>query len=112
MIDLPWPPTSNNMHAVYRGRKIASAKYRDWIENAGLRLLTQRPAKHEGPVAVSITLGPPDKRRFDIDNRIKAILDLLVRHQVIQRDDSEFVRAVTVKLGEGFVGARVSVEAA
>jgi Holliday junction resolvase RusA-like endonuclease len=42
--------------------------YREWVANAGAELLVQRPKKHTGPVAISIELGLPDKRRRDIDN--------------------------------------------
>ena len=42
--------------------------YREWVANAGAELLVQRPKKHTGPVAISIDLGLPDKRRRDIDN--------------------------------------------
>ena len=53
----------------------------------------------------------PDKRRRDIDNRIKPILDLLCAHQVIAGDDSSIVKAVSVSLAHGGPGAHVEVTA-
>lgn len=54
----------------------------------GWSLLQQRPARLEGWVRVSIAAGVPDCRRRDLDNLGKAMLDLLVAHQVIE-DDSK-----------------------
>jgi hypothetical protein len=74
--------------------------------------MAQRPKKHLGPVAVAIELGPPDRRNFDLDNRCKALLDLLVMCRVIEADSSDVVRELHIRLGEGFIGARVFVQPA
>lgn len=42
----------------------------------------------EGDVEVSIELYPPSRRRFDIDNYIKTVLDVLTQNGV-WRDDSQ-----------------------
>ena len=51
-------------------------------------LKAQRPGQIEGEVEVSIALGRPDgRRKRDLDNAAgKAVLDLLVAHQVIEDD--------------------------
>jgi Holliday junction resolvase RusA-like endonuclease len=57
--------------------------------------MSQRPRKFAGQVSVEVQLCPPNKRRRDIDNAgFKAVLDLLVSHQIIQGDDSTFVRSI------------------
>ena len=61
--------------------------------------------------SIAIKLMMPDKRRRDIDNRIKPILDLLCAHQVIAGDDSSIVKAVSVSLAHGGPGAHVEVTA-
>ena len=109
-ISLPFPPSTNRLWRVVNGRAILSKAYREWIAAAGVELVTQRPKKHEGPVAVGIELGMPDRRRRDIDNCGKACLDLLRRHGVIEDDHSGIVRDLRVRVGEGFVGARVEVQ--
>lgn len=106
---LPFPPSQNSIWRSVQGRAIKSADYRAWITDAGVVLAAANLPKFSGPVFVSIALGMPDKRRRDIDNRVKPLLDLLVLHQVIQRDDSEFVPRIYVEVGDGFVGARVSI---
>jgi hypothetical protein len=42
----------------------------------------------------------PDRRKRDSDNYIKAILDLLVAHLVIEGDDSSIVRSHYVEWSE------------
>jgi Holliday junction resolvase RusA-like endonuclease len=79
----------------------------------GWHLQAQRPKKHSGAVSIEIVLGPPSKnRRRDLDNHVKAVLDLLVAHQVLSDDSLDVVRSITVKRGCGFVGALVRIEAA
>jgi crossover junction endodeoxyribonuclease RusA len=108
-IELPFPPSTNAIWRAVNGRNIKSKPYRVWEREAGTELLTQNPDKHEGPVNITMTFGLPDKRRRDIDNLAKPVNDLLVKHQVIQRDDVAFLRSLTLKIGEGFTGVRVDV---
>jgi Holliday junction resolvase RusA-like endonuclease len=60
-------------------------------------------------VEISISLSPPDKRAFDLDNRVKAILDLLVMQGVIEADNHLTVRKITIGLHKGEPGARVII---
>ena len=110
VMELPFPPSTNSIWRAYRGRNISSKAYRQWQVEAGAELIAQRPDKHEGPVHVTMTFGLPDKRRRDIDNLAKPVNDLLVTHQVIQRDDAAFLKKLTLQIGEGFKGVRVQVE--
>ena len=110
-IALPFPPSTNRLWRVVDGRAICSKSYREWIEAAGAELMSQRPRKHQGPVAVSIRVGMPDGRKRDLDNLQKACLDLLRRHGVIEDDHSEILPDLSISIGEGFVGARVEVRA-
>ena len=111
-INLPFPPSTNRLWRVVDGRAICSKPYREWIEAAGAELMSQRPRKHQGPVAVSIRVGMPDGRKRDLDNLQKACLDLLRRHGVIEEDHSGILRDLRISIGEGFVGARIEVRAA
>ena len=83
MIELSWPPSTNNLSRAHNGRIISSAEHRTWAKTAAQELAVQRPRKHIGPVSVSIELGPPPSRKFDLDNRVKALLDALVRAEII-----------------------------
>jgi crossover junction endodeoxyribonuclease RusA len=109
---LPWPPSTNAIYRAFRGRAIKAKPYRQWIEEAGWEIKRQRPMKHTGPVSIEIELVPPDGRAFDLDNRLKAILDALVTSEVIPNDDADTVVDLRVRRGLGFVGARVEVRPA
>lgn len=98
---LSWPPSANNlfMNVPNRGR-VRTKEYDRWRGVAGWELKAQRPAKFTTPVEVVVELNPPSKRAFDLDNRNKALLDLLVTHGVIPDDSIKYVRSVTAKVVE------------
>ena len=108
---LPFPPSVNALYRAVGGRSILSAAYRAWKIEAGKVLNSQRPRKFIGPVSVEVTLCPPNKRRRDIDNAgFKAVLDLLVSHQIIQGDDSTVVRSIKASWVESGPACTVFVE--
>lgn len=91
---LPYPPSLNDIFRQFNGSHL-SEKYRLWRDEAGWRLKEQRPARLSGPVAVSVALVAPDKRRRDLDNvGFKAVIDLMVKHEIIEADDSRIVRRI------------------
>lgn len=107
---LPFPPSTNSLWRAVKGRNIRSEAYRAWINAAGWELAAQRPTKFTGPVSLRISLTPPTKQAFDLDNRCKATIDLLVAHRVIESDDCNTVKAITVALDvDGDIGARIEV---
>lgn len=110
---LPYPPSVNALYRAVKGRSILSEKYREWQYEAGQVLGLQRPLPVPGAVNVTVELSPPDKRRRDIDNAgFKAVLDLLVKHRVIEGDDSKFVRQITARWVESENECTVIVEPA
>ncbi len=95
---LPWPPSVNMLYQNVPGRgRVVTREYTAWKREAGWTLQAQRPPKFKGPVAVTVELCPPHARRFDLDNKNKCILDLLVTHQVIADDNADLVREVLVR---------------
>jgi Holliday junction resolvase RusA-like endonuclease len=79
---LPYPVSVNGAFKLHNGARL-SKQYRAWRDAAGFELLSQRPQKMPGRVHVSIAFRAPDRRRRDIDNLLKAVLDLCVKHQII-----------------------------
>lgn len=71
--------------------------------------MVQKARPVMGPVEVEIELCSPSKRSFDLDNRIKAVLDLLVKNLIIEADNHSIVRRITASVGEGFSGARITI---
>ncbi len=75
---LDWPPTINTYYTVVRNRKILSARGRKYKKAALLSLMEQSaPRQQRGAFDVLIDAYPPDKRRRDLDNVLKPILDCL-----------------------------------
>jgi len=97
-ISLPFPPSVNAMYRNVPGRgRVKDDPYKRWIENAGWELLSQRPRKFKQRVSVRISMNPPRRSCGDVDNRIKAVLDLLTRHGVIADDKRECVASVAAQ---------------
>jgi crossover junction endodeoxyribonuclease RusA len=111
VIELPMPPSSNNMFVNAGKRRIRSAEYSGWLLEAGYRLKAQRPPLVAGKVSLLIEVEEPKTaRRQDVCNREKAVTDLLVSHRVLQGDDQRFVREVTMRWAD-VAGVRVTVRA-
>ena len=110
-IELPWPPSVNAMYANRSGwrssmspksgsGRFAAKKYRMWKREADQCVMMTRVRPLAGPVSLEIKLHPSDNRRQDADNRVKPLLDCLVRMSVLADDSQEVVRGVHVKWGE------------
>ena len=110
-IELPFPPSTNSIWRNARSRTIKSDRYREWANAAGWALKQQRPRKVKGQVHITLCFEEKDERRRDLDNLVKAALDLLVAHRVIEGDDSRYVRAIDLRWGN-CAGCRVTIEQA
>jgi crossover junction endodeoxyribonuclease RusA len=107
-IDLPKPPSVNNLYINVQGRgRVKSPKYRAWIEQAWRVLMVAQPARLEGPVSIECQF--EDKGSGDIDNFSKAVLDLLVLYQVIEDDRRSIVRRLNLSWSPDIAGCRVTI---
>lgn len=78
---LDWPPTVNTYYTVARNRKILSSRGRAFKSNAAGDLLEQKAPKGlDGKLEVNIDAYPPDKRKRDLDNIVKPVLDVLTNY--------------------------------
>lgn len=90
---LPWPPSVNHYwRRVLIGgkpRTLLSKEGREFKQTAVGAVLQQRrgpSAPLSGRLAIAVTLFPPDRRRYDLDNRLKAVLDSLTEARVWEDD--------------------------
>ena len=87
-ITLPWPPTVNTYWRSFNGRVLISAKGREYRKAVADQVLIQRAAKHiDYAVKVEIKCYRPDRRRRDLDNLLKALLDSMT-HAGVMEDDA------------------------
>jgi crossover junction endodeoxyribonuclease RusA len=87
-----------------------SKKYTEWIGEVALALeLEQRP-EIDYPFNIEIVVGRPSKRRMDIDNRAKAVMDVL-QHCGIIADDC-LANRVTMMWSNDLDGCKVTISTA
>lgn len=97
-INLPFPPSSNNMFVNAKGKgRIKSKEYDAWRQHALLMINSQKIKPIKGEVSISIGLVKQTYHRQDCTNRIKAVEDCLVEAGIIQNDDDRYVRRVSVE---------------
>lgn len=93
IIRLPMPPTDNHLFAGNGKRRYRTKEYDDWIKEAGWRIATQRPPKSLAGVSILIEVSDQESTSsWDLTNRHKAAMDLLVKHKIIQNDSKRYVK--------------------
>ena len=77
---LPWPPSVNHYWRHVGPRVLVSREGRAYRRACHLAMclqLQRTPDKFSGQVSLTIYVAPPDRRRRDLDNILKALLDAL-----------------------------------
>jgi Holliday junction resolvase RusA-like endonuclease len=104
---MPKPPSVNGLFTNVPGKgRVKTTRYLTWIRAAINEVRSQKVGPVSGPVYVDITVS---KRRSnaDIDNLIKAPLDLLVSEGLI--DDDRHVERVSCAWGDIEQGCQVEI---
>jgi crossover junction endodeoxyribonuclease RusA len=94
-LTLPFPPTVNHMWGFAGKRKYLKKEaheFRRLVQEACI----EANAKIHGRIAIFIALYPPTKRKFDLDNRIKALQDAL-EHAGVYLDDEQIDTIICVR---------------
>ena len=89
-LDLPYPPSINHYWRRVGQRTVLSREGRTFRKNVCALLGGGGPRKPPagGRIALAMDAFPPDRRRRDLDNIQKAVLDGL-QHAGIYEDDSQ-----------------------
>ena len=95
-LTLPYPPSVNTYWRHVGPRVLVSKHGRQYRTEVCKQLRTKRIRPIEGDLIVDITINPPDRRRRDVDNVLKALLDSLQFGGAFE-DDSQIVRLTIEK---------------
>ena len=101
---LPYPPSMNTYWRNFRGRTVISKNGREFREAVIQFVIDNNiPKFGDKKLKLTLILRPRDKRKIDIDNRIKAVLDALEHAGVFdddfQVDHIEMIRGENIKGG-------------
>ena len=108
ILSMPYPTSANALWRSVKGRNIASAPYRKWMNEATWHIRSQRPREVVGGYILTITASRPDKRRRDLGNLEKATSDALVKAGVI-KDDCDAERIILEWSGAVIKGGTMTV---
>ena len=99
-LTIPFPPSANHIWREGRGRTFRSTEYKTFVQHVGWLWLQAVPPlwSQTERYAVAIELIYDSNRRYDVDNRVKPILDALTKAGA-WKDDSQ-VDAILVVRGE------------
>ena len=106
--DVPWPPSVHRYWRHGRGRVYLAPAGRQFIELVRNAMpLFHEPWETED-IKLVVLAHPPDRRRRDLDNILKALLDALEKGSVF-RDDSQ-VKHISAKMLEPIKGGLVHIK--
>lgn len=108
--NLPMPPSVNALWKTGNARMYRSKKYLEWIAECEGMLADRERPRIDYPFAIDIAVGRPSKRRMDIDNRVKAVMDILEREEIIT--DDCLCWHMTVYWDEEITGCKVMIRKA
>ena len=93
-LELPLPPSMNTYWRNFRGRTVLSKGGRDYKIAVQEYVTTHNvPKLGSERLQASITIFPRDKRKVDLDNRLKGLFDSLQDAGVFE-DDEQFDRII------------------
>jgi crossover junction endodeoxyribonuclease RusA len=106
-IELPFPPSVNHLWRRVGNRTIVSRGGRAFCRAVHAALIAQGVRPMIGRLVVTIDVCPPDNRRRDLDNVMKALLDAL-QHGGAYHDDGQ-IDELHIRRGVCVPGGRVHV---
>lgn len=109
VLSLPLPPSANRLWRTGRGKIYRSDIYNSWLGEVVWIIVRQSQSKRvTGSYKLTILATPPDKRKRDLDNLLKAASDALVKSGII--DGDHLCRWIEAKWVDGDPGCQLIVE--
>lgn len=95
-LELPPPPSVNHYYRHVGPRVLISKLGRQYREFVQQRLRFARAEKMPGPLSFRLDFYPPDRRRRDLDNLFKCLLDAL-QFGGAYSDDNQIMQITATK---------------
>lgn len=107
---LPWPPTINSYYKMTRmGQRYLDRSVREFRSKVAESINEQAPGlKLDYPLFMEVYLFMPDKRKRDVDNYMKGLLDSLTEAGLWE--DDSLVDQLHIYRGELVKGGLVRIE--
>ena len=106
-LELPFPPSLNHYYRHVGPRTLISREGRTFRKKVCAILAAAGIKPITGPLHIEIKIYPPDRRRRDVDNLQKALLDAL-EHGCAYLNDNQIVR-LEIEKHEPVPGGRAIV---
>ena len=94
-LELPWPPSVNHYYRHVGPRVLISREGRQYREVVATRIKAAGVKKFTEKVELRIQFYPPDKRRRDVDNLLKCVLDTFTIGGLY--DDDSLIHKLTIE---------------
>lgn len=106
ILEMPWPPSSNHYWFIVAmkggGRKVLGKKGKEFREK--VVEMHGNSGTLQGRLSIKLDVYPPDRRKRDLDNLLKATLDALEAANIFeddnQIDEIHMIRKEIVKGGK------------
>jgi len=110
VLHLPWPPTVNSYYKTTRhGQRYLDKKVRQFRDVVAESVHEQMPGMTlDESIFMEVYLFPPDRRKRDLDNYMKGLLDAMTNAGVW--DDDSLIDQLHIYRGEIVDGGSVRVE--
>jgi len=113
ILELPWPPSVNTYWrspntGKLAGRTLISERGRSYRRAVADTIMAAgQPKAAPGRLDVALTVFPPDRRRRDLDNLPKGVLDALTHAGVIE--DDSLIDRLLIERGQTCAGGKLRV---
>ena len=120
IVALPEPISTNHLFVNLppragggRGGRVMAPEYKDWRKRADEWLMCQRPLpRFAMPVAVTLYAGEVGVGNMDAGNVEKAVVDAIVRAEIIRDDSRKWLRRLAVVWTPGLRGTLAHLRSA